>query len=110
MLNSLADSARHASAAVMDITARAGERASLRYHGPERRYLIGRNTAWLGRAHLWREPAFAFLCLSRLGYEALGICLAEDQRLSKLLALLRGALVGALWGVSGGLQTDARPR
>ena len=79
-------------------------------HSPARRYLIGRNTAWLGRAHLWREPAFAFLCLSRLGYEALGICLAEDQRLSKLLALLRGALVGALWGVSGGLQTDARPR
>lgn len=68
-------------------------------HSPARRYLIGRNTAWLGRQYLWREPAFAFLCLSRLGYEAVGIWLAEEQRTAKLWALLRGALVGALWGV-----------
>lgn len=63
-------------------------------HPPQRRYLIGRNTVWLGRRHLWREPAFAFLCLTRLGYEAVGIVLAEDQRWAKLWALARGALRG----------------
>jgi rhamnosyltransferase len=63
-------------------------------HAPSRRYLIGRNTAWLCRRYVWHEPAFAFLCLSRLAYEALGIGLAEDRRLAKLWALLRGSLVG----------------
>jgi rhamnosyltransferase len=63
-------------------------------HGPARRYLIGRNTAWLARTWLWREPAFAFLCVSRLGYEVVGILIAEDQATCKLLALLRGAAVG----------------
>jgi rhamnosyltransferase len=38
-------------------------------HSPDRRYLIGRNTAWLARDWLWREPAFAFLCGTRLAYE-----------------------------------------
>lgn len=65
-------------------------------HSPARRYLIGRNTAWLGRHWLWREPAFAWLCASRLAYEAVGITLAEEQRLGKLWALLRGAMVGVL--------------
>ncbi|WP_088281696.1 hypothetical protein [Ideonella sp. A 288] len=65
-------------------------------HSAARRYLIGRNTAWLGRRWLWREPAFAFLCLTRLGYEAVGIGLAEDDRLPKLWALLRGGVVGLL--------------
>jgi len=63
-------------------------------HPPARRYLIGRNTAWLGRHYLWREPAFAFLCASRLAYEAVGIALAEDGRPAKLWALLKGAGVG----------------
>jgi rhamnosyltransferase len=65
-------------------------------HPPARRYLIGRNTAWLGRHYLWREPAFAFLCVSRLAYEAVGIAVAEDGRLAKLWALLKGAGVGLL--------------
>lgn len=65
-------------------------------HSPGRRYLIGRNTAWLGRQYLWREPAFAFLCLTRLIYEVVGIGMAEDRRAAKLWALLRGALVGVL--------------
>ncbi|NRF66820.1 glycosyltransferase [Aquincola sp. S2] len=65
-------------------------------HAPQRRYLIGRNTAWLGRRYLWREPAFAFLCLTRLAYEAVGIVMAEPQRVAKLGALLRGMLVGLL--------------
>lgn len=63
-------------------------------HAPARRYLIGRNTAWLMTRWLRREPAFAFLCFTRLGYEAAGILLAEDQKLAKLWALTRGALVG----------------
>lgn len=65
-------------------------------HAPARRFLIGRNTLWLARAWLWREPAFAFLCLTRLAYEIAGIALAEDQVGAKLKALLRGAAVGAM--------------
>lgn len=63
-------------------------------HSPARRFLIGRNTAWLARRYLIREPAFAFLCISRLAYEAVGISLAEDRRVAKLWALVRGAVVG----------------
>lgn len=65
-------------------------------HAPARRYLIGRNTAWLMRRYLWREPAFAFLCFTRLAYEAVGITMAETTRLAKLRALLGGALVGLM--------------
>lgn len=65
-------------------------------HSAARRYLIGRNTACLGRSMLWREPAFALLCLARLLYEALGIIKVEERRLPKLAALLRGAWVGLL--------------
>lgn len=65
-------------------------------HAPARRYLIGRNTAWLMRSYLWREPAFAFLCLTRLAYEAVGITMAETHRFAKLRALLGGAVVGLL--------------
>jgi rhamnosyltransferase len=65
-------------------------------HGPERRFLIGRNTSWLMRTWLWREPAFAFLCLTRLAYEVVGIVVAEDRAAAKLSALLRGSLVGLL--------------
>lgn len=63
-------------------------------HGPARRYLIGRNTLWLARDWLWREPAFAFLCATRLAYEVVGILVAEDRARAKLVALLRGACVG----------------
>lgn len=63
-------------------------------HAPERRYLIGRNTSWLARSWLRREPAFAFLCATRLAYEAVGIVAVEDRALAKLGALLRGALTG----------------
>lgn len=65
-------------------------------HPSARRYLIGRNTAWLARSWLWREPAFAFLCTTRLAYEVAGIVIAEERRAAKLGALLRGALVGLL--------------
>ena len=63
-------------------------------HGPDRRYLIGRNTTWLARDWLWREPAFAFLCGTRLAYETVGIVMAEDDKLAKLQALGRGIAAG----------------
>jgi len=46
------------------------------------------------------EPAFAALCLLRLGYEATGIALAEDRRLAKLFQLARGAVAG-IFGLGG---------
>jgi rhamnosyltransferase len=65
-------------------------------HPPARRYLIGRNTAWLARRSLWHEPSFTALCVARLAYEAVGILMAEADRGPKLRALLRGAATG-LW-------------
>lgn len=65
-------------------------------HGPARRHMIARNTVWLARNWAWREPAFAWLCLTRLAYEAVGIVMAEDQVAAKLAALLRGAASGLL--------------
>ena len=63
-------------------------------HSPARRYLIGRNTVWLARSWLRREPAFAFLCATRLAYEVVGIVIAETDTAAKLWALLRGAGAG----------------
>lgn len=63
-------------------------------HSPARRHLIARNTVWLARRSLWREPGFSWLCLLRLGYEAVGIVMAEPDKAAKLGALLRGALSG----------------
>lgn len=63
-------------------------------HPPARRRLIACNTAWLGRTWLWREPAFAFLCATRLAYEAVGIVAVEDDKLAKLRALAAGAVRG----------------
>lgn len=65
-------------------------------HPPERRYTIARNTVWLARDWFWREPAFVVLCLARLGYEALGILMAEDGTRPKLSALARGTAAGLL--------------
>lgn len=63
-------------------------------HTIQRRYGIAWSLCLLSRTWLLREPAFAALCLARLGYEALGIMLAERQRLSKLGALVRGGFAG----------------
>jgi rhamnosyltransferase len=63
-------------------------------HSPERRRMIGRNTALLARRWGWRYPSFAMLALARLGYEAAGILAAEDQRLAKLGALTKGTISG----------------
>lgn len=84
---------------------RIGERRSYRLlgvqlqaggHSAARRYLIARNTTWLARHSLWREPGFSLLCALRLGYEAVGIVMAEPERGAKLAALLRGFWAG-LW-------------
>lgn len=66
-------------------------------HSPARRFMIARNTVWLARRWAWREPAFAGLCLMRLGYEAVGIAIAEDRAATKLWALLRGVGRGLFW-------------
>lgn len=63
-------------------------------HAPARRYLIGRNTAALARQWWWREPAFAFLCLTRIAYEMVGILMVEDDAAAKVSALLNGVLRG----------------
>lgn len=70
-------------------------------HGPARRRLIGRNTVWLGLSWLRREPAFAMLCAMRLAYEATGIVMAEEDRLARLGALLRGSFEGLVLLVRG---------
>ena len=68
-------------------------------HSPARRQMIARNTVWLARHWLWREPAFAALCLARLVYEAVGVVIAEDQVAAKLWALARGTCLGLVRGL-----------
>ena len=63
-------------------------------HSPERRRLIGRNTAILAKRYGLRWPAFAFLCAARLGYEAMGIIMAENRKLAKLASLASGTFSG----------------
>jgi rhamnosyltransferase len=63
-------------------------------HGPARRRSIGRNTARLGLRYAAYSPAFAALCMARLCHESVGIALAEDRKLTKLMALWRGVAEG----------------
>jgi rhamnosyltransferase len=63
-------------------------------HSAERRHMIARNTVLLLRKYMTTFPAFAVLCIVRIGYEAVGIVMAEDDRLRKLHALLTGAWAG----------------
>lgn len=63
-------------------------------HSPERREMIGRNTVLLAKHFGWRYPSFLFLCLARLAYEVLGILMAESERPGKVVALLRGGVLG----------------
>lgn len=63
-------------------------------HSARRRYLIGRNTMAVARLHGLAYPAFATLCLQRLGYETIGILVAEDHKTAKLVNLWRGAIAG----------------
>lgn len=70
-------------------------------HGPDRRFMIGRNTAWLARRYALRLPSFALLCLLRIAYEALGIWKAEQDRSLKLRRLVSGAWAGLRGSASG---------
>jgi len=63
-------------------------------HSADRRRLIARNTVRLARAECLRLPAFGFLCLTRLAYELAGILMAEPQKWTKAMAVLRGAASG----------------
>lgn len=65
-------------------------------HSPERREQIGRNTVILAIRYGVRWPAFALLCLLRLGYEFLGVVLVEENKPRKLCALLAGIAQGFL--------------
>lgn len=63
-------------------------------HSTQRRHSIGRANAWLACTYLSSKPAFALLRASMLFYEALGILMAEDAKVSKLSALGLGACSG----------------
>jgi rhamnosyltransferase len=80
-----------------------GKRRSFRFlgrtlqacnYGAERHYAIGRNAMWMLREHLFRSPAVSFLFLLKLVQDAVGIVLAEDDRLNKLKGLAAGAFRG----------------
>lgn len=79
-------------------------------HDPRRRHSIARNTVMLARQHGARWPAFALLCLARLGYEALGIIVAEQDKLAKLGALFSGGLTGLFGRFPSGQDTSPRPQ
>ena len=70
-------------------------------HSAQRRHSIGRANGWLACAYLTSNPAFAVLRTSMLVYEALGILLVEEEKMSKLVALGSGALVGLAEGLRG---------
>jgi GT2 family glycosyltransferase/SAM-dependent methyltransferase len=70
-------------------------------HSPARRYSIGRTTGWLALRYAGRQTGFAALCVARLGYEGVGILIAEDQRMAKVGALLKGSGGGAAEAVRG---------
>jgi rhamnosyltransferase len=63
-------------------------------HSAARRWMVGRGMAWLFRRYMFKEPAFAALCLLRLSYEAVGIAIAEGDRWAKLRALVFGTIEG----------------
>ena len=63
-------------------------------HNSQRREMIARNTILLARHYLGRFPSFTVLCFVRIVYEVLGIVMAENNRLSKLLAITKGVVIG----------------
>lgn len=77
-------------------------------HSPVRRHSIGRTTSWLLLRYALGQTGFAALCVTRLAYEAVGIVMAEGDRLSKLSALCRGALFGLLHGIRSAWTSAAR--
>lgn len=63
-------------------------------HSPARRYSIGRTTSWLALRYACSQPGFAALRVTRLVYEWVGILLAEEDRMAKASALLKGIGAG----------------
>ena len=63
-------------------------------HCPSRRELIARNTILLLKQYAKHIPGLRKLFLLRLGYEVMGIVIAESDKTIKLVGLLRGVLKG----------------
>jgi rhamnosyltransferase len=70
-------------------------------HSPARRYSIGRTTSWLALRYAISQTGFAGLCVARLVYEGVGILMAEDERMAKVGALLKGSGAGAVEAARG---------
>lgn len=79
-------------------------------HSAVRRRSIARNTVLLAWQYGRRWPSFALLCLSRLAYEALGIVMAESDKLAKLRALVAGMFAGLIAKVDPVHETRPRPQ
>ena len=79
-------------------------------HSPARRKSIARNTVLLARQYSRRWPSFALLCLSRLAYEALGIVMAESDKVAKLGALVAGMSAGLVAKADPVQETRPRPQ
>jgi rhamnosyltransferase len=65
-------------------------------HGPERRFMIARNTVWLARRYATTWPSLVLLSLLWIGYEAIGVLMSEPAKGRKLMALARGVSHGLL--------------
>lgn len=63
-------------------------------HDTNRRFLIAKNTVLLGKRYFINYPSFTILCMSRIVYEILGILILENNKFSKVSALLAGVLSG----------------
>ena len=62
-------------------------------HNSERRFTIAKNTIILAKRYS-DIPGVKQLFLFRILYEIFGIILVEDQKYSKVLAIIRGCYVG----------------
>ena len=77
-------------------------------YGPERRFMIARNTVWLARRYLRADPALLWLSFLWIGYEVVGVLMAERNKPAKLTAIARGVWRGLVSSMPK--QTDASGR
>lgn len=61
-----------------------------------RRYYMTRNRMWLYRRYFWRNTSWVFIDAYRAVREFLGIIVFEKDRVSKILAILRGGYHGVV--------------
>jgi rhamnosyltransferase len=59
-------------------------------HTARRRFLIARNTIWIARKYMRNWPALLPLSILWIGYEVMGILIAENEKRKKLGAVARG--------------------